>query len=76
MTINIIIIFLAFINSVSANGYQIVVSTSKPVLQQSVAISTIQVFYLFITSNWWFHILHYIILYFPLGTTNRVWISR
>jgi len=32
----------AFINSVSANGYQIVVSANKPVLQQNIAISTIQ----------------------------------
>jgi len=32
----------AFINSVSANGYQIVVSPSKPVLQQNIAVSTIQ----------------------------------
>lgn len=32
----------AFINSVSANGYQIVVSANKPVLQQNVVISTIQ----------------------------------
>ncbi|XP_022183376.1 nicalin [Myzus persicae] len=32
----------AFINSVSANGYQIVVSASKPVLQPNIAISTIQ----------------------------------
>lgn len=39
---------LAFINSVSANGYQIVVSTSKPVLQQNVAVSTIQVSYIYI----------------------------
>lgn len=63
-------LFLAFINSVSANGYQIVVSASKPVLQQNVVISTIQVdIYLYLFT------LNFNIPIF-LGSINWIWISR
>lgn len=65
------ILCLAFINSVSANGYQIVVSTSKPVLQQNVAVSTIQVNYIPFKYKFYFN-MNIIIL----GSTNWVWISR
>lgn len=70
MTQTINSLFLAFINSVSANGYQIVVSASKPVLQQNVVISTIQVdTYLYLFT------LNFNIPIF-LGSINRIWISR
>lgn len=48
------IFFSAFINSVSANGYQIVVSANKPVLQQNIAISTIQVNYSVFNVIWFY----------------------
>lgn len=70
------VLCLAFINSVSANGYQIVVTTSKPILQQNVAVSTIQVSYMYIYIchlNTFFFINVNIIL---LGSTNWLWISR